>query len=43
MTKFLDNMKFPEDIKILNNNELESLGEEIREFLINSVSKTGGH
>ena len=43
MTKFLDNMKFPEDIKILNNNELGSLGEEIREFLINSVSKTGGH
>ena len=43
MTKFLDNMKFPEDIKVLNNSELESLGGEIREFLIESVSKTGGH
>ncbi|MGG7176112.1 1-deoxy-D-xylulose-5-phosphate synthase [Clostridium paraputrificum] len=43
MTRFLDSMKFPEDIKCLNNRELESLGEEIREFLIDSVSKTGGH
>lgn len=43
MTRLLDNMKFPEDIKCLNNRELESLGEEIREFLTDSVSKTGGH
>lgn len=43
MTKLLDSMKFPEDINCLNTNELYSLGEEIREFLIESVSKTGGH
>ena len=43
MMKLLDNMKFPEDIKYLNIKELESLGTEIREFLIESVSKTGGH
>ena len=36
-------MKFPEDIKHLNNEELETLGKEIREFLIDKVSKTGGH
>ena len=43
MTKFLDSMKFPEDIKCLNNGELNTLSDEIREFLIDSVSKTGGH
>lgn len=43
MTRFLDSMKFPEDIKVLNYKELGELGEEIREFLIDSVSKTGGH
>ena len=31
------------DIKELNNEELEILAEEIREFLIEKVSKTGGH
>lgn len=43
MTKLLDSMKFPEDINCLNTNELYSLGDEIREFLIEGVSKTGGH
>lgn len=43
MSNFLESMKFPEDIKYLNEKELQSLGEEIREFLVNSVSKTGGH
>ena len=43
MNRFLDNMKFPEDLKSLNYKELEDLGEEIREFLIEKVSKTGGH
>jgi 1-deoxy-D-xylulose-5-phosphate synthase len=36
-------MNFPEDIKKLNDNELLNLGEEMRKFLIESVSKTGGH
>lgn len=31
------------DIKELNNDELEILAEEIREFLIEKISKTGGH
>ena len=43
MSNYLDSMNFPEDIKKLNDNELLKLGEEIREFLIESVSKTGGH
>ncbi|MBE6063613.1 MAG: 1-deoxy-D-xylulose-5-phosphate synthase [Clostridium butyricum] len=41
--KLLDKLKFPEDIKKLTIEDLESLSEEIREFLIESVSKTGGH
>lgn len=43
MSNYLDSMNFPEDIKKLNDNELLNLGEEIRKFLIESVSKTGGH
>lgn len=43
MSNYLDSMNFPEDVKKLNDNELLDLGEEIREFLIESVSKTGGH
>ena len=43
MTNYLNNMKFPEDIKSLNNLELNNLGSEVRNFLIESVSKTGGH
>ncbi len=43
MSDYLKNMKFPEDIKTLNNQELEALGQEIRKFLVKSVSKTGGH
>lgn len=43
MNNILDSIKFPEDIKSLNVKELETLGGEIREFLIEKVSKTGGH
>ncbi|NLK93621.1 MAG: 1-deoxy-D-xylulose-5-phosphate synthase [Clostridiales bacterium] len=43
MTNLLNSKKFPNDIKTLSNNETEELGKEIREFLIESVSKTGGH
>lgn len=39
----LDSVKSPEDIKKLNNQQLEELAEELREFLIEKVSKTGGH
>lgn len=33
----------PEDIKGLNDCQLNQLAEDIRQFLINSISKTGGH
>ena len=36
-------IKGPEFLKNLNNKQLEQLGEDIREFLIESCSKTGGH
>lgn len=41
--KILDGVKSPEDIKKLNNQELDQLACEMREFLIDNVSKTGGH
>lgn len=34
---------YPEDVKKMNYKELEGFSEEIRRFLIESVSKTGGH
>lgn len=43
MINILESMKFPKDIKSLSNDQMEQLGEEIRKFLIESVSKTGGH
>lgn len=43
MTNYLNSIKFPNDVKELNNSELNDLGEEIREFLVNSLSNTGGH
>ena len=41
--KLLDKLSFPEDLKKLNDKEYVTLSEEIRDFLIDSVSKTGGH
>ncbi|MBS5794749.1 MAG: 1-deoxy-D-xylulose-5-phosphate synthase, partial [Clostridiales bacterium] len=40
---YLDNINSPSDLKKLNIDELSYLAEEIREFLIKSLSKTGGH
>lgn len=39
----LDNINYPADVKNLSNEELQILTTEIRDFLITSVSKTGGH
>lgn len=39
----LDGINSPRDIKGLNNLQLYQLSNEIREFLIQSISKTGGH
>ncbi len=39
----LNNINYPKDIKKLTTDELYQLADEIRNFLILSVSKTGGH
>lgn len=41
--KRLDKIKEPNDIKQFEDEELEPLAEEIRTFLLEHVSKTGGH
>lgn len=43
MYKILDRYKNPNDIKLMSLKELNYLSSDIREFLIESVSKTGGH
>ncbi len=39
----LDSVNYPKDIKQLDLTQLQSLTDEIRAFLINTVQKTGGH
>jgi 1-deoxy-D-xylulose-5-phosphate synthase len=39
----LDSIHSPEDLKNLNIDELKQLSDEIRQFLLDNVSKTGGH
>ena len=41
--RLLDHLSFPDDIKKLSIPELNELAAEIRDFLISSVSQTGGH
>lgn len=41
--KYLDKVNYPNDLKKLKRTELENLCQEIREFLIDNISKTGGH
>ena len=41
--RILDNVDSPSDVKALPADKLELLCADLREFLINSVSKTGGH
>ncbi len=36
-------IKGPEDIKLMSNEELEDTAQNIRSFLVNSIAKTGGH
>ncbi len=43
MNKLLEKIESPDDLKKLNTDELTVLCREIREFLIDSVSETGGH
>jgi 1-deoxy-D-xylulose-5-phosphate synthase len=43
MSKFLEQINSPADVKRLSVPELKALAEEIRAFILDSVSKTGGH
>lgn len=43
MSKFLGQINSPADVKRLSVPELKELAEEIRQFILDSVSKTGGH
>ena len=39
----IEDIKDPSFLKQLNNSELQELSDDIRQFLMKSVSKTGGH
>ncbi len=41
--KILDSVNYPKDLKQLNNTQLKQLSREIRDLLIETVSKNGGH
>lgn len=41
--KVLDKVNCPEDLKKLSDKELDLLSDEIREFLVDKVSRNGGH
>ena len=43
ITKLLDSVGYPSDLKKLNKHELASLADELREFLLYSVGQSGGH
>lgn len=43
MTKWIDNINGPDDLKKVPFKSLREVAEEYRDFLIKSVSKTGGH
>lgn len=43
MYEILEKINCPDDVKALNSRELSLLADEIRDFLVDSVSKTGGH
>ncbi len=42
-SKLLDRIQSPADLKPLDRRELKKLSDELREFVLESVSKTGGH
>src|ERR1700674_2071314 len=42
-TPVLDRITSPADLRALSDSELRALAEEIRQFLVATVSKTGGH
>ncbi len=42
-TPILDSIEFPADLRKVESDQLETLAEELRAFLLYSVGKTGGH
>ena len=42
-TELLDKINYPEDLKKLSPHDLKTLADELREFLLYSVRKSGGH
>ncbi|MDQ3018949.1 MAG: 1-deoxy-D-xylulose-5-phosphate synthase [Bacteroidota bacterium] len=42
-TKFLKDINYPNDLKKLNLMDLRELADEVREYLIDTISKIGGH
>ena len=43
MSRFLDKINGPQDLKKLSKEDLPALAKEIRETLLSTISKTGGH
>src|SRR4030067_3320281 len=42
-TKFLKDVEYPKDLKKLNLMDLRVLSDELREYLIDTISRIGGH
>src|SRR3989338_8401028 len=42
-TRILDNINSPRDLKLLNKSQLRQLAQEIRQKIVDVVSKNGGH
>jgi 1-deoxy-D-xylulose-5-phosphate synthase len=42
-TSLLEQVELPEDLRLLDLGQLQPLADELREFLVESVSRTGGH
>ena len=42
-TPLLDSVSYPSELRKLSKQDLKQLADELREFLIYSVSKSGGH
>src|SRR5262247_778891 len=43
MRELLDKVNFPHELRALDRRQLRQLARELREFLLESVSQTGGH
>ena len=43
MTKLLEQINSPDDLKKLSVGQMKDLADEVRRFIITSLGKTGGH